>query len=75
MAKNFTVSKTKADRQFIEVLKSGLTTELDELYAKDKTAFDSGKIEAYEDIIASINEYLNDTKDVAVDTDAKTEVA
>ena len=68
-----TKSTTKADRQFIEVLKSGLQRDVDDYYAGSQadssgySYYDCGKNDMREDIIASIDEYLTDTKDVDKD--------
>ena len=58
-----TMSTTKADRQFIEVLKSGLNREIEDFYSMDSNdAIAKARNDAYEDIVASIDEYLVATK-------------
>lgn len=62
-------SKTKADRQFIEVLKSGLNREIDDFYSMNSNdPIAKAKNEVYEDIVASIDEYLVATKQPATVT-------
>lgn len=68
-----TKSTTKADRQFIEVLRSGLQRDIDDYYAgsqadpKGYSYYDCGKNDMREDLVASIDEYLNETKNVDKD--------
>lgn len=63
-----TKSTTKADRQFIEILRSGLQRDAEDYYAgsqadpKGYSYYDCGKNDLREDIIASIDEYLSSSK-------------
>ena len=72
-----TMSTTKADRQFIEVLRSGLQRDVEDYYAgsqadpKGYSYYDCGKNDLREDIIASIDEYLNSTKNKMMDVNIR----
>ena len=64
-----TMSANKADRQFIEVLKSGLNREIEDFYSMDSNdAIAKARNDAYEDIVASIDEYLVATKQPVAET-------
>lgn len=68
-----TKSTTKADRQFIEVLRSGLQRDIDDYYAGSQadprgySYYDCGKNDMREDLVASIDEYLTETKNIDKD--------